>query len=568
MNKGSTNQKKCLDSSLDGDELYFLKDIIKSVPGSVYWKDKDGLYLGCNDSLLDMAGMDDVVGKTDYDMPWAAQADVIRQNDIKVMQSGLTIEVEEYPTLANNQNTIVLTRKTPLKNLQGDIVGVIGISLNITERNKRVIDLIHLKEQTESTLENIVANMPGHVYWKDKNGVYLGCNNRQAMSLGLKHGEEVVGKTDFDLPWGKNIAALFQKNDFSIMENKKAEVIEEIAQVDGKEAIVLSHKAPMINKNGEVTGILGISIDISDRKKVEKDLILAKERAEAANDAKTEFLENMRHDIRTPLTGITGFANIISDEVKDPKIKEYVDNLSASSDALLNLLNEILEIIDINSGNAPIVTKKFNLKKRLEDVVLLYKAKSKQKNIEFSADFDSAIPQYLIGDSTRTHRIALELIANAFNFTKAGFVKLTTQLSKAEGRELIIKLMVQDSGIGIDSDKQEAIFVQFKRLTPSYKGLYKGAGLGLSIVKQFVDDLGGEIYVESSLGTGSIFTCILPYKKALLDESFGSEVVLPDPLISENENSVYQAASLCEEKQLLKSTVLVVEDNSIAAKDC
>ena len=146
--------------------------------------------------------------------------------------------------------------------------------------------------------------MPGHVYWKDKNGVYLGCNNRQARVLGLQYGYEIVGKTDFDLPWGENKAAMFQRNDKHIMETGDTEIIEEEAQVDGKNAIVLSHKSPMRNKQGEITGILGISIDISDRKKIEIDLQRAKELAEAASKAKTEFLENMRHDIRTPLTGI------------------------------------------------------------------------------------------------------------------------------------------------------------------------------------------------------------------------------------------------------------------------
>lgn len=145
-------------------------------------------------------------------------------------------------------------------------MGIIGISLNITKRKKQEAALSSNQEKTQSTLENILAHMPGHVYWKDKNGVYLGCNNRQAQSVGFQYGYEIVGKTDFDLPWGKNQAELFRQNDLHIMQTGETEIIEEKAQVKGKDAIFLSHKSPMRNKKGEITGVLGISIDITDRK--------------------------------------------------------------------------------------------------------------------------------------------------------------------------------------------------------------------------------------------------------------------------------------------------------------
>src|SRR5262249_47226212 len=160
------------------------------------------------------------------------------------------------------------------------------------------------------------------------------------------------------------------------------------------------------------------------RKQTEVALLEALEKAEAANRAKTEFLENMRHDIRTPLTGIMGFATIIRDEVNDPKIKEYADNLTASSQALLDLLNEILEAVKLNSGEVPLVKKKFDLKKRLSDVIKLNQAKAHQKRIDLVFDYDEKIPPYVIGDPTRLHRLALELIVNALNFTQKGTVKL------------------------------------------------------------------------------------------------------------------------------------------------
>ncbi len=156
----------------------------------------------------------------------------------------------------------------------------------------------------ELALQNIVANMPGHVYWKDTEGVYLGCNNRQARSLGLTRAEEVVGKTDFDLPWGGDSAQRFRENDLRIMESGKTETVEEPAIVDGKPAIVLSQKTAIIDDNGDSIGILGISVDITYQKEMERALILAKEKAEASDGLKTDFIHNMEHDIRTPFTGV------------------------------------------------------------------------------------------------------------------------------------------------------------------------------------------------------------------------------------------------------------------------
>ncbi|MFT3742280.1 MAG: response regulator [Gammaproteobacteria bacterium] len=417
-------------------------------------------------------------------------------------------------------------------------------------------------------LDNLLDNMPGHIYWKDENGMYLGCNDRQAQSLGFRRGSDVIGKTDFELPWDKESAQKFWENDLWVLKTGQAKMVEEPAIMDGQPAIMLSLKAPLKDTSGHVMGVLGISVNITKQKEAEERLIRAKEAAEAADKAKTEFLENMRHDIRTPLTGIVGFANIIAEEVQNPRIKEYVENLTASSHALLDLLNEILEVIKINSNEIALQKNKFNLQKKLSDVIKLNQSKAHHKNIDLLFDYDPKIPHYVIGDATRIHRIALELITNALNFTDKGFVKLTTQLAKKNDQKLIIKLIVEDSGVGIAADKQQDIFLQFKRLTPSSEGIYKGPGLGLSIVKRFVEELDGEIYVESQMGKGSKFTCILQLKEPLLDDAFGSEEIAltkSKSLAQETSNFVKTADIQPKKAKLGKNRILLVEDQAIAA---
>ncbi|MFC3909239.1 PAS domain-containing protein [Legionella dresdenensis] len=551
-------------------ELYYLKSIINTIPETVYWKNRNGVYLGCNQAMLAMLGLKSIVGKTDRELPWRPEeASLIEQSDQQVIQDGREIELEERITLDNGQTITMLTRKKPLLNEEGIIIGILGMALNISEQKRLEEEhrhshsqLIKAKEEAEIALNNIVANMPGHVYWKNTDGVYLGCNQRQARNLGLHSTDEILGKTDFDLPWPKHIASDFRANDLRIMASGVSEIVEEIAQMDGHEVTVLSQKTPLWNNNGQVIGVLGISMDISDRKKAECELKEAKEKAEAANQVKTEFLENIRHDIRTPLTGISGFASIICEEVDDPRIKEYVKNLNTSCTALLNLLNEILEVIEISSGDIPLVARKFSLRQRMNEVINLNLAKAASKHLTLKFNYDDKIPNYLIGDSKRIHRIAIELISNALNFTEQGHVTLTTMLAKEDERSVIVKLIVEDTGIGIEADKQEQIFLQFKRLVPSYRSQQKGAGLGLSIVKQLVSDLDGEVYVESESGKGSRFICIIPLKKALLDESLGAESNQAQPAASPPLNPDITTKIPTAHK----SRILIVEDNDIAAR--
>ncbi|WP_058534375.1 response regulator [Legionella saoudiensis] len=281
----------------------------------------------------------------------------------------------------------------------------------------------------------------------------------------------------------------------------------------------------------------------------------AQHNAEVANKAKAEFLSNMRHDIRTPLSGIMGFSELLRAEANEPRIKEYADNLVASSHALLNLMDEILETVRVSTGEVPTQKKKFDLYQLFQQIEALYKARALEKRLKLSLIWDKTLPRFVIGDKIRIHRIVLELVANALKFTNKGFVSIRVELAKKQERNFVMKLIVHDSGIGMSQENQQDIYLQFKRLTPSYQGIYKGPGLGLYVVKQFIDDLAGEIYVASELHKGTSFTCIIPLQESLLNDEQGADkeqVIIPTYLkppaaIKNNE-----------------TRVLIVEDNRIA----
>jgi PAS domain S-box-containing protein len=404
--------------------------------------------------------------------------------------------------------------------------------INLKKENALMKRAAHLNEKF---LKNITQVLPQYVFWKDIHSVYLGCNDNYAHLLGLSSPEDIVGKTDADLNWQPlgHMADFFQQGDQATLAGQAVTNQEEVlAFPDGKQLITLVSKQRIIDQD-QVMGVVGYFTDITDIKKKEAELLQAKKEAEAANAvnaanrAKSAFIANMSHDIRTPLTGMIGMANILTQELVRPQDIEIAKHLMDASHVLLNLLNEVVEISRLDSGHLPIRAVKFDLAKVIDQIFLLQKPSADQKQLAFTLSYDEHIPPYLIGDQSRVYRILLNLVGNAIKFTKVGGVQITAVLSKDAERDVILRLMVKDTGIGIAEQDQPTVFSRFTRLDAAYKGHYQGAGLGLSIVKQFIEELDGEIYLESQLGEGSLFTCVLPFKKALLADST-HEAILPE----------------------------------------
>ncbi|STX59195.1 response regulator [Legionella geestiana] len=413
-------------------------------------------------------------------------------------------------------------------------------------------------------LNGIIDAIPGCLYWKNCNGYYMGCNNLTAKLAGLSSPHEVVGKTDEEL-WGEQAANLVVNDTEVITKGVSILVEEKLKTSTGQWMHFTGVKMPLRDENNRIIGIIGNSLDITELKQTQAELKNSMEMAKAANLAKTEFLENMRHDIRTPLTGIVGFADLLKMESDDPHIKEYSENLVASSHALLDLMDEVLEAIRVSSGEIPRLKKKFSLESTFNHVIELNRARAAQKELSLSIEFAEDTPSYMIGDKVRIHRVALELVANALNFTEAGFVKMSVSVARRMEGKIVLKLMVADSGIGIPVEKQQEIYLQFKRLTPSYQGIYKGAGLGLFVVKQFIDELNGEIYVESEAGRGTCFTCLIPLQEPLLDDDSGVDATFENTMDATYVSTITQQIKT-REANTHKDTyqVLVVEDNAIA----
>ena len=562
-----------------------LSNMIEIMPASIYWKDNHSVYLGGNKLMLQMAGVNDLIGKTDFDMPWKKYANHMQTTDKQVINLNALIEHQDSITIAGDKDVIMLSRKFPLTNPDGKTVGIFGLFINVSSNNQlddiiKKIDAAEStnqalrkdKETAEITLQNIIAEMPCHVYWKNKNGVYLGCNNRQAKNLGFKCGSEIIGKTDFDLPWGKHIAETFRKNDLRIMSTGKTEIIEECAQIDDQESIVLSQKTPTRNKNGIITGILGISMDITDRKKLEAALNIAKEVAETANHAKTEFIANMSHDIRTPLTGVVGMSKLLEEGTNDPNQKQYAHWLGESGDQLLHMLTGILDVVSADNINEhDLHEESFDLRRMIQDIIELERPSTLVKDINLITHIDETIPPYFICDHTKLHRILLNLVGNAIKFTQKGCVTIDVSYLEQRNTHVLLQFRVLDTGIGIPLEMQDMVFDRFFRVTPSYKGIYTGHGVGLHIAQSYVHLLGGEIKFSSELGVGTTFYFNLSLKvgdEAPLDHSIIKPYALeltdkPNPVSGiKSADSSITATDLPQHAPNL----LLIEDNLIALR--
>ena len=433
-------------------------------------------------------------------------------------------------------------------------------------RKKNGKTLQSLKELAEN-YNSIISLIPCHIYWKDKDGKYLGCNLLQAKNLGLSSPEEIIGKTDYDLPWHDQAAEL-QASDKQVMRTKKDYTVEEeVIFSHDKKSFFLSKKAVLLTENGSVKGIIGISFDITDRKRMEEELQKAKEAAEAANQAKSEFLANMSHDIRTPLTGVIGMSELLESTLQDTVEKENARMIHDSGQELLGMLNGILD--DVRAGNVSemdIKEEEFDLYGCIQDLVKLELPTTKMKGLQLEVSIDEDVPRFIVSDRKKIHRVLLNLIGNAIKFTKLGGIVITVKCLEKIKDRVHLEFGIADTGIGIPKDKQDKVFDRFFRVSPSYKGLYAGHGLGLHIAQSYVNLLGGQIGLTSDEGVGTTFhfdlECAIGGGKSISTELIeGAPNSLPS-------RSQYPHPTVATSDSLTKNAphVLLIEDNPIALK--
>jgi len=303
---------------------------------------------------------------------------------------------------------------------------------------------------------------------------------------------------------------------------------------DGKFTDVLFNGSVYKDDNGNVQGVVVVARDITEQKKIETQLNeaivfaetateiaeIAKNKAESSTliaenavKAKQQFLSNMSHEIRTPMNAIIGFTKVLLKTDLSSKQKEYLTAIKMSGDALIVLINDILDLAKVDAGKMVFEQVPFKMSLSISAMLHLFETKIQEKNLKLVFDYDQAIPDVLVGDPVRLHQIILNLVSNAVKFTTKGTITVRVKVISEDDEKVSIKFSVQDTGIGIPKEKIGKIFDNFQQASSGTSRLYGGTGLGLAIVKQLVEPQGGTIEVISKVNEGSTFSFSLSFLK-------------------------------------------------------
>ena len=546
-------------------ERSMLTTLVRTIPDLVWLKNPDGVYLGCNPRFEMLYGKTqaEIIGQTDYDFVDKELADFFRANDRKAAEKGSPSINEEWLTFAaDGHRELVETTKTPMFSRDGQLIGVLGVARDITQRKQTEAELQahqeHLEElvaqrttelqisQDALTLAQAIAhvgswrvNLANNVLtWSDETYRIFGLAIGTPITL-----DDFIGRIHPDdreqvlLAWTDAIAGKPYDIRHRIIAGDTVKWVREQAQIQ-------------FDTNGQAISGLGAVQDITELQKAEQATLAALTEAQRLAQTKSEFLANMSHEIRTPMNAILGLTHLLRKDTVSVRAAERLDKIDAAGRHLLSLINDILDISKIESGKFTLEAQDFSLHAVLDQVRSMIGEPARAKGLTVNIESDHA-PDWLRGDATRLRQAMLNYAGNAVKFTQGGNVTLRTRLlDEREGR-VLIRFEVQDTGIGVDPQVIPRLFEAFEQADSSTTRKFGGTGLGLAITQRIAQLMGGETGADSQQGQGSTFW-------------FTAWLARSQPLQSTTPES---AQSSRDEEELRRrhagTRILVAEDNPI-----
>lgn len=385
------------------------------------------------------------------------------------------------------------------------------ISGLVSSRIKNAInqEKLALAQVSLSKLSTAIEQSPLSVMITDLNGFIEFVNPAFIETTGYSM-EDSIGKKTSILNSGDHPQSLYAEMWKTINEGKKwiGELINK--RKNGEKFWVLNSISPIRNNEGVITNFVAMHADISAHKKLERDLIIAKENAEEANKAKSEFLANMSHEIRTPMNAILGFSEALYHKLDSSQHQKMIKSVLSSGNLLLSLLNDILDLSKIEAGKLEISTQPVDLRNIIQDIKLLFTDKAHKKGLEINSHVVNDFPDVIELDEIRIKQVIFNLVGNAIKFTHKGYVNIKADFINRKSNKGDLIIEVKDTGIGIPKSQQEIIFEVFRQQSGQSNRKYGGAGLGLAISKRLVEKMNGNIEVSSEINKGSNFKIRIP----------------------------------------------------------
>jgi two-component system, sensor histidine kinase and response regulator len=501
----------------------FYQTLVESLPQNILRKDTQGRFTFANRKFCRSLGrpLAEVLGKTDSDFFPAELTAKYHRDDLRVMSTLENLDTIEAHVTPQGERMFVHVIKTPLYDSFGQVIGIQGIFWDVTQRKRIEEDLAYERDLLRALLNNI----PDRIYFKDVHSRFLRCSTSMAKRLGFEHPGEVMGKTDFDFH-PPELAREFYEDEQRIILTGQPLInkLEKQVSMDGQEIWASVTKVPIYNQAGGVTGLIGISRDVTALKQAEGALEHARDAALESARVKSQFLANMSHEIRTPMNAITGMSGLLIGTRLSVEQREYVQTIRNSTDTLLGIINEILDFSKIEAGKFSLEVIDFELRDAVESTVDMLAERAQKKNIDLACWIDYDVPNLLRGDPGRFRQILANLLSNAVKFTEQGEVIVRVSQRGETDKSVTVHCAVKDTGIGVAPEAKPLIFQAFTQADGSTTRKYGGTGLGLTISKQLVELMHGEIGLESELGKGSTFWFQLPFERQSVHagETFGA----------------------------------------------